>query len=202
MRSSLVWSIPLWAAVAAKDVPWPNKFSQLEDLLYLQAGYGKTAFGDLATPCGFTQGRVQRQTAAEWIRVAFHDMITHDKTAGTGGIDGSILFEIDRVENLGEAFNNTFADFASAFDIRTSLADLIATGLVVAAGNCGEMNIPLRGGRLDATEAGPTGVPEATTDLRTTIDRFSNAGFNQGQHTWNSNETKLKGRLLIRSQRA
>ena len=41
--------------------------------------------------------------------------------------------------------------------------------------------VPLRVGRVDATEAGPTGVPEAFTDLNTTLAQFSRAGFNQSE---------------------
>jgi hypothetical protein len=29
---------------------------------------------------------------------AYHDMATHDATTGTGGLDGSIVFELDRPE--------------------------------------------------------------------------------------------------------
>ncbi|VUC37994.1 unnamed protein product, partial [Clonostachys rosea] len=58
------------------------------------------------TPC--TQGGniKGRQNAAEWIRSAFHDMITHDSALGTGGLDGSIWFELDRAENGALAFEN------------------------------------------------------------------------------------------------
>ena len=34
--------------------------------------------------------------AAQWIRLAYHDMATHDVDNGTGGLDGSIAFELDR----------------------------------------------------------------------------------------------------------
>ena len=37
----------------------------------------------------------------------------------------------------------------------------------------------MRGGRTDATAAGPTGVPKPETDLQTTLTDFSNAGFNE-----------------------
>lgn len=60
-----------------------------------------------------------------------------------------------------------------------SVADLIALGTVVAVGACGGPVIPFRGGRVDATEAGPAGVCEPETDLKTTLSSFSNAGFSQ-----------------------
>ena len=59
------------------------------------------------------------------------------------------------------------------------MADLVALGAVVAVGGCGGPNIPLRGGRIDATEAGSTGLCEPETDLKTTLREFSDAGFSQ-----------------------
>lgn len=52
-------------------------------------------------------------------------------------------------------------------------------GTVVSVGNCGGPQIPYRGGRVDATEAGPFGVPAPDTDLPTTLQFFANSGFNQ-----------------------
>lgn len=37
----------------------------------------------------------------------------------------------------------------------------------------------MRGGRIDATEAGPFGVPAPDTSLELTLEYFSGAGFNQ-----------------------
>jgi hypothetical protein len=52
-----------------------------------------------------------RTTAAQWIRVAFHDFVTSDVASGTGGLDASIGFETLREENSGSAFNDSFAFF-------------------------------------------------------------------------------------------
>ena len=46
-------------------------------------------------------------------------------------------------------------------------------------GNCGGPQIPVRGGRIDATEGGPFGVPAPETELDLTLEFFANAGFNQ-----------------------
>ena len=59
------------------------------------------------------------------------------------------------------------------------MADIIAAGVAIAIGGCGGPPIPLRGGRVDATEAGPAGVCRPETDLETTLAMFSSAGFNQ-----------------------
>jgi len=39
----------------------------------------------------------------------FHDFITANVSAGTGGIDSSIGFETAREENKGSAFNDSFS---------------------------------------------------------------------------------------------
>lgn len=52
-----------------------------------------------------------RTTAAQWLRVAFHDFVTAHVAEGTGGIDASIGFETLREENSGSAFNDSFSFF-------------------------------------------------------------------------------------------
>lgn len=54
-------------------------------------------------------------------------------------------------------------------------------GIVAAVSTCNgsAYGIPLRVGRVDALEAGPSGVPEPTTDLETTLAQFEAAGFSQ-----------------------
>lgn len=127
--------------------------------------------------CGFGTNIQGRQNSAEWIRAAFHDMATHDADAGTGGLDASIFFELDRPENPGGAFNNTFAFFSSFYSARASASDLLAMSAVIASFSCGGAKIPFRAGRVDAQEAGPAGVPEPSTDLKTTQEAFTKAGF-------------------------
>lgn len=131
------------------------------------------------TPCSFGGNIAGRQFAAEWIRTAFHDVATADAATGTGGLDGSIWFELDRAENAGSAFNNTFSFFANLYSIRASAADLLAMSVVVASAGCGGAHIPFRAGRVDANKAGPAGVPEPDTPLETTRARFAGAGFNE-----------------------
>jgi hypothetical protein len=56
-------------------------------------------------------------------------------------------------------------------------------GLVASVSTCGVLDtgIPLRIGRIDTTEAGPSDVPEPTTDLETTLAQFASAGFSQSE---------------------
>lgn len=122
-----------------------------------------------------------RLAAAEWIRVAYHDMATADVEAGTGGLDASISFETDRDENKGPAFNATMKQLYLFHSARSSMADMIAMAVTLAVGSCseGKVNVPYRGGRIDATEAGPLGVPEPQQDLDTHTGIFQKQGFNQ-----------------------
>jgi hypothetical protein len=129
--------------------------------------------------CAFGANQPGIQKAAEWVRTAFHDSVTHDATTKTGGLDASIQYELDRPENLGAALNNTLADISSSVNIRSSAADLLALSLVMSVARCADMRVPLRLGRKDAAEAGIKGVPEAHTDLNTTRKRFETASLSE-----------------------
>ena len=59
------------------------------------------------------------------------------------------------------------------------VSDLIALSVVTSIGGCSGPQIPLRGGRIDATEGGEFGVPEPESSLEDTFNRFQLAGFNQ-----------------------
>lgn len=119
----------------------------------------------------------------------------------SGGIDASIGFETTRAENVGPAFNDAltfFSYFTNAkvssesgpdlghipswcfqYDIDCSIvSDLIALGTVMATAACGGPHVEMKGGRIDATAAGPSGVPEPETDIQDTLNQFGNAGFN------------------------
>ena len=118
----------------------------------------------------------------------------------TGGLDASIGFETTRGENVGPAFNDALTFFSyftndkvssesysgagiSVFSARkeifnhSTVSDLIALGTVMAVGACGGPHIGMKAGRIDATSAGPTGVPEPETTIQDTLTDFSNAGF-------------------------
>ncbi|KAJ8091184.1 hypothetical protein PM082_004160 [Marasmius tenuissimus] len=67
----------------------------LDHLLYENA-YLSTF---LDFPC---DKRENTTTAAQWLRLAYHDMSTHNVDDGTGGLDGSIAYELDRPQNVGQ----------------------------------------------------------------------------------------------------
>ncbi|OLN88549.1 WSC domain-containing protein-like protein 1 [Colletotrichum chlorophyti] len=169
------------AALSRAAYVWPSPYDEIEDILSLQTGYRGRGFVDGVTPCSFGGNINGRQFAAEWIRSAFHDVATADAAAGEGGLDGSIWFELDRAENGGAAFNNTFSFFANLYSIRASAADLLAMSVVVANAGCGGARMPFRAGRIDATGAGPAGVPEPDTPLDTTRSTFAKAGFSESE---------------------
>lgn len=60
-------------------------------------------------------------------------------------------------------------------------ADSSFQGIAVSLATCRNSTVgfPVRTGRIDATEAGPSGVPAPDTDLETTLARFEAAGFDQ-----------------------
>ncbi|KAJ7446580.1 heme peroxidase [Mycena latifolia] len=166
-------------------VTWPNYvIDELEHLLVDTDGFNDGGFQKAITPCSnYVSGSqlLGRETAAQWVRVAFHDFVTADAKAGTGGIDASIGFETLRPENSGAAMNDSLGFFAPFVNAHVSMADMIALSVVMVVGTCSNPSsmIPLRGGRVDATEGGPFGVPEPETDLETTLSQFSLAGFSQ-----------------------
>lgn len=61
------------------------------------------------------------------------------------------------------------------------VADMIALSVVMSVGGCSSppIAIPLRVGRIDATEGGEFGVPEPETGIEETLRQFEKAGFNQ-----------------------
>ncbi|KAJ7650999.1 heme peroxidase [Roridomyces roridus] len=165
---------------------WPNpQIDMLEDAYTVTAGFGSTDILAEVTPCSNPPGGTDvitiapgRQTAAEWLRTAYHDMATHDSSTGLGGLDGSIGFETLRPENIGTAFNTTLLFFRPTASKRVSLSDLLSLGVVLAIKNCGGPSVPFRPGRVDATEAGPPGVPQPQESLDTHVAEFARQGFN------------------------
>jgi hypothetical protein len=175
----------LWltaVAALAQAYVWPDdSIDELEEMLYNLSSGPATDIRNCSGPSEFdSTGKSGRTNAADWIRTAFHDMATADVSAGTGGLDASIAFEQHRTENIGRAFNDSLVLFRQAQNVRASMADIIAVVAQATAQVCsdGVIKIPFRAGRVDATEAGPSGVPEPQEDLASHKNAFSRAGFN------------------------
>jgi hypothetical protein len=167
---------------------YPNpQTSLLEHILVDNWGAYASNFSSAITPCtnyvtqtGAAALNSGRTTAAQWMRVLFHDFMTANVSAGTGGVDASIGFETAREENKGSAFNDSFTFWSPFVNEAVSMADLVALGTVMSNNLCGGAKMPYRAGRIDATVAGlTTGVPAPETDLEETLLFFDRAGFNE-----------------------
>lgn len=113
-----------------------------------------------------------------WIRLFFHDFGTFDVTDGSGGIDGSIQFELDRPENRG--LSVTVEDFIENYAKKhgVSLADVIVLGGNMAVRACGGPYIPFFSGRVDATSANKPGLlPGANDDITKLVNDFARMGL-------------------------
>ncbi|KAG2579942.1 hypothetical protein PVAP13_6NG303600 [Panicum virgatum] len=91
--------------------------------------------------------------AAGVLRLVFHDAGTFDVSDKSGGMNGSIIYEVDRPENTG--LNRSIKILGKAKsgidDIqKVSWADLIAVAGAEAVALCGGPEIPVRLGRLDS----------------------------------------------------
>lgn len=131
-----MWRGPalFFSLVAAQVLPavgayiWPAQTDALEDVIFNDSGYNAAGVGSHIIRCGDEgRGGPGSQVAAAWVnknsnlpyaqqksndvnqlRTAYHDMITYRGAERAGGLDGSIIFETDRMENIGIGFNNTF----------------------------------------------------------------------------------------------
>ncbi|TVY40053.1 WSC domain-containing protein [Lachnellula occidentalis] len=164
-----------------------DKMEEMEHIWVDNNGANADGFVGAVSPCTNYVGRngpnEGEQSSAQWVRTVFHDSVTANLAAGTGGLDASLGFESDRPENLGLFINDTLRFMSPTVSAYLSMSDNIALGLVASLAECGgtTTGIPLRVGRIDAEEAGPAGVPMPTTDLETTLAQFAAAGFNQSE---------------------
>ncbi|KAF7343906.1 Peroxidase [Mycena venus] len=159
---------------------WPGPYDLLEDAYTVSGGFADGGIVAGVQPCsvspfGFLPGR---QAAAEWLRVAYHDMATYSTETGLGGLDASIGFETDRAQNIGTAMNTSLLFFGAFQSKTSSMADVIALSVILAVKNCGGPSIPFRAGRIDAETSGPETVPEPQQDLASHTASFALQGFN------------------------
>ncbi|KAH6680685.1 WSC domain-containing protein [Halenospora varia] len=177
--SILVCTAVFFGGGRAAIPTWPAPIDELEDVMYLNTGYKSRGLSSHITPCSYSEFGAGRQTAAEWLRIGFHDMATTDIFfAPHGGIDGSIAFELQNGENVGTGFQTSLNIYSNFLNSRVSIADMIALGVYSSVRGCGGPAIPMRGGRVDATKAGKTGVPQPQNGRGTFINQFARMGFN------------------------
>ncbi|KAJ7755388.1 heme peroxidase [Mycena maculata] len=153
------------------------QYDALEEFLYEGTRPDGSSMAQLVTPCKL-RGGTNTTVAAEWLRLVYHDVATHNISDGTGGLDGSIFFETDRSENVGAGMNNTLSDFSSFPNKYLTRADLIAIATSWAVATCSGPIVPFQGGRVDANVAGPFGVPDPSDSLESLTANFAKQGFN------------------------
>ncbi|KAK8935052.1 putative L-ascorbate peroxidase 6 [Platanthera zijinensis] len=95
---------------------------------------------------------LSKAKAAGMLRMAFHDAGTYDLKDHTGGMNGSIIYELDRPENTG--LNKSVKILAKVKEEvnkihQVSWADLIAVAGAEAVVLCGGPSIPVKIGRVD-----------------------------------------------------
>jgi hypothetical protein len=181
--ASLVGIIFISESLAAQPT-WPSSIDELEDVMFLGSGYKSRGFPSFVTPCSYSEHGPGRQAAAEWVRTAFHDMATTDvyyanKGSVHGGIDASLAFELNSGENIGTGLYTSLVTYGRFLNPRLSISDLIALGVYAAVRACGGPLIPMRGGRIDATSAGPMGVPQPQNGIGQFTNQFMRMGYSK-----------------------
>ncbi|KAJ7896023.1 heme peroxidase [Mycena olivaceomarginata] len=172
---------PLLSCTSTRAYVWPSPYDFLEDAYTVSSGFADGGIVDGVNPCSFEPigGRLAgRQAAAEWLRLAYHDSATYNIETGLGGLDASIGFETNRPQNIGRSMNDSLVFFAAFQSKTSSMADVIALGVILAIKNCGGPSVPFRAGRIDAESAGPETVPEPQQDLESHTSAFALQGFN------------------------
>ncbi|RVX19789.1 putative L-ascorbate peroxidase 6 [Vitis vinifera] len=98
--------------------------------------------------------------AAGVLRLVFHDAGTFEMDDNSGGMNGSIVYELDRPENI------------------VSWADMIAVAGAEAVSVCGGPKIPVQLGRLDSMAPDPEGkLPEESLDASALKQCFQRKGL-------------------------
>ncbi|KAL2518024.1 putative L-ascorbate peroxidase 6 [Abeliophyllum distichum] len=124
---------------------------------------------------------LSKTKAAGLLRLVFHDAGTFDKDDKTGGMNGSVVYEVDRPENAGLKKSLKILEKAkSQVDAvePVSWADMIAVAGAEAIFVCGGPKIPVQLGRLDAKMPDPEGkLPEESLDAVALKQCFERKGF-------------------------
>ncbi|WCJ30296.1 ascorbate peroxidase 6 [Euphorbia peplus] len=140
---------------------------------------------------------VSKAKAAGVLRLVFHDAGTFEIDDNSGGMNGSIIFELDRPENAGLKKSLKIVEKAKkeVDAIKpVSWADMIAVAGAEAVSICGGPIIPVELGRLDSVAPDPEGkLPEETLNASGLKQCFQRKGLStqelvalSGAHTLGS----------------
>ncbi|KAF6156682.1 hypothetical protein GIB67_017818 [Kingdonia uniflora] len=135
--------------------------------------------------------------AAGLLRLVFHDAGTFDMNEKSGGMNGSIVYELDRPENTGLRKSVKILEkVKSELDViqPVSWADIIAVAGAEAVSICGGPAVLIQLGRLDSMVSDPDGkLPEESLDVSSLKQCFLKKGFStqelvalSGAHTLGS----------------
>ncbi|XP_051151176.1 putative L-ascorbate peroxidase 6 isoform X2 [Andrographis paniculata] len=147
--------------------------------------------------------------APGFLRLVFHDAGTFDMDDKTGGMNGSIVYELERPENMGLDKSLKVLEKAKGQTDTVnpvSWADLIAVAGAEAVEICGGPKIPVQLGRIDAKVPDPDGrLPQESLDASTMKQFFKKKGFSiqelvalSGAHTLGG----MSGMIGLPSDRA
>ncbi|XP_038885450.1 putative L-ascorbate peroxidase 6 isoform X1 [Benincasa hispida] len=124
---------------------------------------------------------VTKGRAPGLLRLVFHDAGTFEMNDTSGGMNGSIIHELDRPENRGLKKSVKILEEAkSTLDLirPVSWADVIAVAGAEAVSVCGGPSISVELGRLDSEKPDPEGkLPEESLDAVGLKQIFSRKGF-------------------------
>jgi hypothetical protein len=160
---------------------WPSDIDELEEIMFQLTSFRARKFAGTVSPCTNEASGPGRQNAAEWLRTAFHDSSTANTFFDIGGMDGSLQYELNSGENTGPGHKTTLEFMAPFVTKKSSLADLLALGVYTSVRSCGGPAVPFRAGRVDATEKGPTGVPQPQNSVLTFQQQFERMGFTNSE---------------------
>ncbi|XP_022131500.1 putative L-ascorbate peroxidase 6 isoform X2 [Momordica charantia] len=124
---------------------------------------------------------VTKYNAAGLLRLVFHDAGTFETNDNSGGMNGSIIHELDRPENTGlKKPVKILGKAKSTLDLirPVSWADMISVAGTEAVSICGGPSIAVELGRLDSGKPDPEGkLPEESLDAFGLKQSFSRKGF-------------------------
>ncbi|XWS70433.1 hypothetical protein CRYUN_Cryun03dG0047800 [Craigia yunnanensis] len=140
---------------------------------------------------------ITKGKAAGVLRLVFHDAGTFEMDENSGGMNGSIIYELERPENTGLKKSLKVLEKAKK-EVNAiqsvSWADMIAVAGAEAVSVCGGPKIPVALGRLDSVEPDPEGkLPQESLDASGLKQCFERKGFStqelvalSGAHTLGS----------------
>ncbi|XP_073111135.1 putative L-ascorbate peroxidase 6 isoform X3 [Elaeis guineensis] len=116
---------------------------------------------------------LSKTKAAGILRMAFHDAGTFDVNENSGGMNGSIIYELDRPENAGLGKSLKILQ-----KVKKEIDQIQQVAGAVAILLCGGPEIPVRLGRLDARMPDPQGkLPRESFDASSLKRCFLEKGF-------------------------